>query len=322
MATVTADPRPRNRNDAEALGFLLGVQFDLATVLGIEPGRYVVRRPVDAPRVDAFTEYALPDRGSDVLVVSTAGAPVLPDRRGFKRRPRRLTSLAGAEAIWLNRVTYVRGDHVVAGLADGQRALGAIAGDRAVQDRLVAAAFAVTNVAIRAQSIADADPSLGDVHAHHVWKTRIGCGEASRVATGLLDEAFALRPAPPPRWQERLPSAEVVACVLGGRGRLLAADELLLRIAADIDAGRIVLAAAQLPAAIALAEVELPGLELQQVSSGDLRRRGAELAGNAARGDLEAGDRQWLTETVRQLWAATAAQRAAQLADADARSSG
>lgn len=320
VATVTADPQ--HPDGAEALGFLLGVQFDLATVLGIDAGRYVVRRAVDAPTVDAFTQYALPDRGSDVLVVSTVGAPVLPDRRGFRRRPRRLTSLDGAEEIWLNRVTYVRGDHVVAGLPDAQRALGAIAGDRAVQDQLVAAAFTVTNTAIRAQRVADADPSLADVHAHQVWKTRIGCGEASRIAVGLLDEAFALRAPAPPRWHERLPSTEVVASVLGGRGRLFATDELLLRISADIGAGRFALAAAQLPAALVLAEAEFPDLESEAVPYSELRRRAAETAKRAVNGDAPEDDRQWLTETVRRLWSSSTAERAAQLGGIDDESDG
>jgi hypothetical protein len=304
MATVTADDPScaDDFTDAPLEDSVIGVQFDLAGVLGIEPGRYYVRRPDDAPVLEALLDGVERDRRGDVLVVSTVGAPVLPDRRGFRRRPRRLTSLEGADEIWLNRVTYVRGDHIFANPRDVQNALGRLLGSREEQALMVSAAFAVTNLAIRAQRISDGDPSLNEVHPHQVWRTRIGSAGASQVAAGLLDEAFEFPLPPAPRWHDRLPSAEAVARALGGREQIRPCDELLVRVAGDAGAGRYRLAAAQLPAVVALAADD---------TSGQLTLRAASLAERAVRDDLTVQDHTELAELVRSLWSASTAARAA-----------
>lgn len=304
MATVTADDplRADGSIDLPLEDSVIGVQFDLAGVLGIEPGRYYVRRPDDAPVLEALLVGAERDRGGDVLIVSTVGAPILPDRRGFRRRPRRLTSLDGAEEIWLNRVTYVRGDHVFTDPRDVQQALGRLLGSREEQTRIVSSAFAVTNLAIRAQRISDGDPSLNEVHLHQVWRTRIGSAGASQVAAGLLNEAFEFPPPPAPRWNDRLPSAEAVARALGGREEIRPGDELLVRVAGDVGAGRHRLGAAQLPAVAAL---------VADGTGGDLTERAASLADRARRGDLTVQDQTELAELIRELWSISTAARTA-----------
>lgn len=312
MATVTADDPLRTDGSADLPleDSVIGVQFDLAGVLGIEPGRYYVRRADDAPVLEALLAGAERDRGGDVLIVSTVGAPILPDRRGFRRRPRRLTSLEGAEEIWLNRVTYVRGDHIFAEPRDVQRALGQLMGSREEQARMVFAAFAVTNLAIRAQRIADGDPSLNEVHPHQVWRTRIGSAGASQVAAGLLDEAFEFPLPPAPRWHDRLPSAEAVARALGGREEIRPGDELLVRVAGDVGAGRYRLGAAQLPAVVALTA---------DGASGRLAARAGSLADRAARGDMTVEDQKELADLIRDLWSTSTAARAAATESPDPR---
>lgn len=278
----------------------IGVQFDHAGTLGVEPGRYFVRRPGDAPVLDTTSSARAQNRSGDVLVVSTAGAPILPDRRGFRRRPRRLTSLEGAEEIWLNRVTYVRGDHVFANTREVQHALGRLMGNREEQGLLVSAAFAVMNLAIRAQRIAEGDPSLNEVHEHQVWRIRLGSAGASQVAAGLLDEAFEFPLPAGPRWHDRLASSEAVARVLGAREQIRPGDELLVRVAGDIGAERYRLAAAQLPAVVQLI-----------ADDPELAARAGGLAARAATDDLTPRDHGELAELVRALWTQSMAARAA-----------
>jgi hypothetical protein len=135
-----------------------------------------------------------------------------------------------------------------------------------------------------------------------VWRTRIGSAGASQIAAGLLDEAFEFPLPPAPRWHDRLPSAEAVARALGGRELIRPGDELLVRVAGDVGAHRYRLAAAQLPAVVALAADD---------TSGELALRAASLAERAARDDLAVQDHTELAELVRSLWSASTAARTA-----------
>ena len=81
------------------------VQFDLAGVLGIEPGRYYVRRPDDAPVLEALLDGVERDRGGDVLVVEAQlrrrqrrhlGCLQQPDRAAPEPAPAAAPSLSPA----------------------------------------------------------------------------------------------------------------------------------------------------------------------------------------------------------------------------------
>ena len=92
---------------------------------------------------------------------------------------------------------------------------------------------------LRSHRAAAGDPYARDVRADHALVVRLGYGEGEQVADGRFGRAVELPKDPPKRKRgEALAPQERLAAVLGGRGRLLVGEELVLRAQLDLDAGR------------------------------------------------------------------------------------
>lgn len=282
--------------------FFLGVQIDLTFDPGVSLGRYVVARP-DGDRLPAlpcgrFTA----DRGSDVLIVSTAGAPLLPDRRGMARRPRRAARALATEDVWLHQFTFVRGDHALSDRRDAEAALDAVAGDDAATASLVGEAFAVIDRAHHAARIADGDPHALDLHAGIARAVRLGIAGSDDIAAGKLAAAVAVPSPPIRRWHEQLPSALAVAEALAGRRCGHESDELVLRIARDVEHGMHTRAALQLPAAVELAAVEFADHRVAPGRWDALRAVAGDVAARALSSRPSVADQQRVADVIRELW--------------------
>jgi hypothetical protein len=138
---------------------------------------------------------------------------------------------------------------------------------------------------LRAHRAAALDPYVRDVNAAGALVVRVGYGAGEQIVDGRFAAAVELpRRAARlvERRREQLMPQERLAAVLGGRDRLLAGEELLLRAQADLDAERHREAALQ--ARIAL-EALLAELTAEGRDVADLReRRGA--IGDAANAAL------------------------------------
>lgn len=284
----------------------VGVALDFSRELGPVPGRYLVARP-DSARPTALAAGAVADRGADVLVISRVGAPLLPERRlPLRRRALPVRGDDAADPVWLTRITYLRGDHLCLDQRGAREALDVVRGDRDLQEDLVTAAVLVTNTAIRAHRVAVGDPTMPEIGVAAARRIRIGAGSADEVARGRFTEAIALTTPNAADWHSNMPPAEALSAVLAGRIPLLDADELLLRVAGDLGARRIRLAALGLPAAIALMLEEVTQDEAVADSRGSvaaLEPEAAALAHRALNGAAcGAEELQWLADAVRSLW--------------------
>jgi hypothetical protein len=102
------------------------------------------------------------------------------------------------------------------------------------------------NRALAAYRAAAADPYAGDVSVSRALVARLGYGGGEAVAEGRFVDAVEL-----PRGGARRPRRsmeardERFAALLGGREERLAAEELVLRARADLNAGRAAEAALQ-----------------------------------------------------------------------------
>ena len=209
------------------------------------------------PSADALVE--------SVLVLSTLGAP---ERRTLtRRRPRaRRIESADPEPVPTARATVVR----AAPFSSTDEAAEWLSS--ADMDAELEAAVGVLNRALHAHRVASADPYVTEVSASRALVARIGYGSGDEVADGRFSEAREL-PATGPRRPRRSMEApeERFAALLGGREEVLAAEELVLRARADLNAGRFDEAALQ-------ARVAIEALLAAQVASPDSGAAGGSLA--------------------------------------------
>jgi hypothetical protein len=177
-----------------------------------------------------------PDAAAEaVLVLVTLGAP---ERHWLRdRRPREVDAVA-PEPVPTSRATVARPEpfptpEAAAAWLHGLRR------DTEARDEELEHALAILNRALRAQRAAAADPYVADVSAERALVVRIGYGRGEAVADGRFGEAFEL-PRAGARQVKRSMEApeERFAAILGGRETPLAAEELVLRARADLDAGR------------------------------------------------------------------------------------
>jgi len=234
------------------------VQLELPWELGPADGRYLLRR----------TDGAQEGEPEHVVVLRTVGAI----RRGmFGRRARTKPTDAEPAAVPLARATVV--DPVPLGKeAQAKAWLRELDPEREAH-----AATNVLNRVLFSQRVASAAPHVHEISPQQALVLRAGYGEGEQVADGLWRDARELvlasgrgrgrRRAAALRPQERL------ALLLSGRERPLLCEELTLRARADLDAGRLGLAAVGLERAYAAALVELP-----DERRADLGARVAELA--------------------------------------------
>jgi hypothetical protein len=138
-------------------------------------------------------------------------------------------------------------------------------------------ALAVLDRVRFAHRIAAADAAVRDLDPSHAIALRAGFGSGTQLADGRLAQVrelatpgagapgLLLRLVPiPGRRAEALRPDERLAALLGGRERPLVCEELVLRARADLDRGRVALAAIELDSAIDAALTELPGGPLDE----------------------------------------------------------
>lgn len=282
-------------------GAFAAVQVDVTFDVGVALGRYVVERGHAAPSIAAFLGLTVTDRGEDVLVVSTAGAPLLPDRRGLRRRPRRLARGLATEDVWLTRFTFVRGDHVFEDVARAEHAVAEVVEDDVACEALVDEALFVANRAVRAGRAARAAPGDLQLDRAVARSIRVGVGTPDGVASGVLELAAPVLSPSPEGPRRAAMEGEQVAAMLAGRTPLLATDRLLLRVAQDVADGADLVAALVLPAVIDLAAIELSSvLPAERIAS--LHARAQHLHEHATSRPWADDERQALAEVVREVW--------------------
>jgi hypothetical protein len=168
-----------------------------------------------------------------ILVLTTLGAP---ERRRWRDRKGREVQSADAEPVPTARVTIVKPEPL-GSLEERHAWLAGVreSGGQAELDD----AFALLNQALHAWRAASGDPYTGDVAPWRLLVARIGFGEGESVADGRFAEAWEVPPAGSRRARRSMEAPEErFAAILGGRDIPLAAEDLVLRARADLDAGR------------------------------------------------------------------------------------
>jgi hypothetical protein len=189
-----------------------------------------------------------------VLVLETLGAP---QRRLMGGRRGRSLEEAEPEPVPTSRATVVRPEPF--GSADEASAwLREVRGGAERADEELGAALGVLNRALHAHRVATADPHARDVSVDQALVARIGIGSGEDASRGSFQEAWEL-----PRERRRTKRSmeapdERFAAILGGRERSLACEELVLRVRADLDAGRPREAALEARVALEALLAELP----------------------------------------------------------------
>ena len=193
-----------------------------------------------------------------------------------------LGTRAEPEPVQTSRATVVRPEP----FTSPGKASDWLSGLRADRERAAAAlaeAVRLLNRAIHAYRVAAADPHPRDVAPGQALVVRAGFGSGEEAADGRFSEAWEL-----PRERRRKRRSmeapdERFAAIVGGRERALAAEELVLRARADLDAGRPREAALEARVALEALLAELPAAEL-----GPDRAAVGEAANAALRGELPA----------------------------------
>jgi hypothetical protein len=259
------------------------VQFEFTHAIGPPVGRYLVERdgaaahePMPYRRGRIVTGETRGVGVADVLVVGVASAPA---RRHLRRRGRDVYSAAPPAEVPLSVVTFVRGTAPLDDDLEAQRRYDAMRSSEEDQQDWVDDGLEVLNRAIRAYRAGAHDPYVLEVARRDARRVRIGYGTTEDVQEGGWLAALEL---PPPigvrsSRVERLRPSEAVANVLSGRGRVLEAEDVILRALVDLDHGRTRAAAHQVHAAMSLFADELGA----QAPTGRRRPDLATLAGKA-----------------------------------------
>jgi len=248
------------------------VQFEFGFLLGPGDGRFLVRRaPGEEPE--------------SVLVLTTLGAP---ERRRFKDRKGRALQEAQPEPVPTNRATVVRASPFES-LEEASAWLGEIRDGAGRAEAELTSAAQVLARALHAHRVAHADPHTRDVASHQALVTRIGYGDGNSVTEGRYEEAWEL-----PREHRRTRRSmeapeERFAALLGAREQVLVCEELVLRVRADLTAGREREAALSARVALESVLAELGGdLAASRREALEFDRAAVAAAANAAlRGELD-----------------------------------
>jgi hypothetical protein len=220
-----------------------------------------------------------------VLVLGTLGAP---ERHWLRdRRPREVGEVP-PEPVPTSRATVVRPDPFASREA-ASAWLAELRRDSDARDAELARALAIVNRALRAQRAAAADPYVPDVSVERALVVRLGYGSGTAVADGRFGEALELPRAGARRVKRSMEAPEErFAALLGGHEQALAAEELVLRARADLDAGRDREAALQARVAIEalIAETGTDALEPERQTV--ITAAAAALAGDRPEGLEEA----------------------------------
>lgn len=252
------------------------IQMEFPWVLGPADGRYLIRRGEDGEPAHVVVLAELASRRE-----LDGGAPVglrAPARR--LRLPRRRMRVAEPEPepvpVRTTRVTVI--DPVSLGAERQARAWLA----ELDTEREVGAAVAVVNRVLHTHRIVSANPYLHELSASQALVIRGGWGEGEQVADGrwlharelsgeALQSAYGGQRTNAGGWPRRersraLRPQERLAALLGGRGRMLRCEELVLRARADLDQARPAHAALELERAYAVGVAELRAEERQDLA--------------------------------------------------------
>jgi hypothetical protein len=199
-----------------------------------------------------------------ILVLTTLGAP---ERRRWRDRRGREVEEAEPALVPTTRVTVVRPAPFESRM-EGEAWLQQLRSSGA--DAELERALGVLNRSLHSWRTSAADPYAGDVTAERTLVIRMGFGDGEAVADGRFADAWELPPRAATRTRRSMEAPEErFAALLGARERVGAAEELVLRARADLDAGRPREAALQARVALEalLAELESPrsdGLEAER----------------------------------------------------------
>jgi hypothetical protein len=220
-----------------------------------------------------------------VLVLGTLGAP---ERHWLRdRRPRELDSVV-PEPVPTSRASVV-GAEPFENREVASAWLEELRGDTDARDAEVERALAILNRALRAQRAAAADPYVADVSEERALVVRLGYGKGAALADGRFGEALELPRAGARRVKRSMEAPEErFAALLGGREIPLAAEELVLRARADLDAGRTREAALQARVAVEALIAETGTDALGDERQAVIAAAAAALAGEPPEGTEEA----------------------------------
>jgi hypothetical protein len=263
------------------------VQFEFTHAIGPPVGRYLVEpdgaaehepsEPVPERHGRIVTGETRGVGVADVLVVGVTDAPVRLPR--LRRKGRDVESAAPPNEVRLSLVTFVKGTAPLDDDREAQRRFEAMRSSEEDQQDWVDDGLEVLNRAIRAYRAGAHDPYVLEVARRDARRVRIGYGTTEEVQDGGWRAALELAPPIGVRSTrvERLRPSEAVANVLSGRGRVLEAEDVILRALVDLDHGRTRAAAHQVRAAMNLFADELGA----QTPTGNGRPDLATLAGKA-----------------------------------------
>ncbi len=272
--------------DPKLFGF---TQLDFAGTLAVGDGRYVLRE----------------SKRERVLVLATLGAPPPPRRR--RRRAKEAGAGDDPAPLPLTRATLVRAFEQFAAAEDALAWVEtSVAAEDAI-DALIEEAIGVLNQALHAHAVASSDPQPQALTPRLAVAARVGYGSGAEVADGQFSAAreIDVRTAGGSRRQqhaEEMRPQERLAAVLGGRERFDACETLILRVRADLDAGRIREAALQLRVGLEAVLAELrgavpdPGHDEDMAALASHRHEAGELANAALAGDLDSTQRKNLED--------------------------
>jgi hypothetical protein len=273
------------------------VQFEFTHAIGPHAGRYVVANPDTAdsdgaaprtdelPRREMLTGVTMRAGAADVLAITVAeGKPV---RQRLRRRAKEEGAPDDATGdVPLLLATFVRGTEPLADRKVADRALETVGRSEDDQQAIVADGLRVLNAAIRAYRAGARDPYVKEVAQRDARRVRIGYGTSEEVTAGRWRRAIVLPPPAGTRMSrtEKLLPAETTAEVLSGRGQILEAEDVLLRVWADLDHGRVRAAALQAQAATRLLATELAERDATDDKLEELRAQADRLAVAALEG--------------------------------------
>jgi hypothetical protein len=248
------------------------VQLEFGFLLGPPDGRYLVRgAPDGAPQA--------------VLVFGTLGAP---ERHWLRDRRPQEVDQAPPEPVPTSRATVVRPEPFPTAEA-ASAWLDELRRDAEAREAELERALEVLNRALRAQRAAAADPYVADVSAGRALVVRMGYGRGEAVADGRFGEAFELPREGPRRVRRSMEAPEErFAAILGGHETPLAAEELVLRARADLDAGRGREAALQARVALEALAAELGDSSLEVHRDAVIQAAATALRGESPAGLEEA----------------------------------
>lgn len=183
----------------------------------------------------------------------------------------------------------------------------------AVDEAVVADAFAVVVRAVAFHRVAAMDPGVVLPSLAHALVVRVGFGAGEEVAVGRWASARELPVSAGGRRRRSvlLAPQERLAALLGGRAEALLCEELSLRARADLDGGRPPLAAAGVRMAFEAALAELPPAGDRYEELRGLAGSVSEIASAALRGPLSPDAVEALTAALGRLETALRARIAA-----------